>query len=620
MTDILDRCVTGLAYHQSGLLADAEAVYRSILHDEPDHEQALHYLGLLALDMGLPAEAASCWRRVLMIRPDHVPAMVNLANALQRDGDADGAISWCEAALARAPRTLAARMTLGSAFLAKGRVAEAVLVYRASIAAGATAPARAGLAIALLHDGDPQTALQEAEVATLQQPTLADGWFARGTALSTLKRSAEGVVALERAVYYAPRHAHARLNLGNALFDLDRLDEAEAALRHAIALDPRIPEAHASLGCLLAGAGRLAEAKVACATAIRLRPAFATAHWNLSFAHLLDGDFTPGWEEYEWRKQHDRFARDFPCRAGPEWCGEDLSGRTLLVHAEQGLGDTIQFARYLPLLATRGARVILACARPLIALLNPLAEVVDRTETWPAHDFWVDQMSLPRRLATTIDGIPAAGGYLHATPARTAKWAGRLSRGPRVGVVWAGNPEHSNDRRRSLPIEVLAPIFAVLGCEFVSLQVGARSAEITKRFGVADNSADLSDFSETAALVAALDLVIAVDTSTAHLAGALGCPTWVLLPLAPDWRWMTGRADSPWYASVRLFRQTRAGDWSGPIAEIAAALRRYIDRARNPVTSIPMVADTAVATVPQARSTSDTVADQSLSVARLVIS
>ena len=244
------------------------------------------------------------------------------------------------------------------------------------------------------------------------------------------------------------------------------------------------------------------------------------------------------------------------------------------MRAEQGLGDTIQFARYLPLLAERGAKVVLACAPPLVPLLRtiPGVTVAPKDGVLPAYDFWVDQMSLPRLFGTGAETIPAAQGYITADPARVAAWRPVARSRARVGIVWAGNPAYANDRRRSMPVAALAPILAVPGVEWISLQAGPASGAITAWFGIPDLSERLTDFAATAALVATLDLVITVDTSTAHLAGAMGKTAWVMLAHAADWRWMHGREDSPWYASMRLFRQSAPGDWAGVAQRVAAAV------------------------------------------------
>lgn len=330
-------------------------------------------------------------------------------------------------------------------------------------------------------------------------------------------------------------------------------------------------EAHASLGHLLARTGDLGGAVAANAAAIALQPDLAAAHWNQGVALLLAGDMEAGWRQYEWRKRH--FPGSFTTPPGPRWEGEALTGRTILVIAEQGFGDTIQFARYLPLLARRGARVVLQCASALVGLLGtiPGVEACSRG-TRPSYDCWVDQMSLPLLFGTTPATIPSPAGYLVPNPALAARWELRLPDGLRVGLAWAGNPLHSNDRRRSMPASALAPLVAVGHGALVSLQVGPRARDMAKLYGMADYASQMTEWSETAAAVSALDLVITVDTAVAHLAGALGIPVWLMLPHAPDWRWMLGRDDSPWYAGMRLFRQDRPGDWGGVADRVAAAL------------------------------------------------
>lgn len=430
--------------------------------------------------------------------------------------------------------------------------------------------ARINLVRALLAARQTEAALAAAEAALRQFPHIAELHFARGTALNALGRPADARQALTTAVALAPAHAPSHLNLGNACTDLDDPTAAEAHIRAALRLDSGLAEAHASLGFVLAARGRLAEAVAACEAAIALRPDFVQAHWNLATAALLAGDFGRGFTAYEWRKQHDRFRRDFINLPGPTWSGDDPAGRRILVHAEQGLGDTIQFARYLLLLAARGAAPVLACERSLLPLLSTLpgVQAVAKDSALPAYDAWIDQMSLPLAFGTRADTIPLAEGYLTADPMRVTRWRQRLPPEGAIGLAWAGNPAHSNDRQRSLPTEMARRVLAQAPGRFVNLQVGPRASET----GLPDLSPLLTDYAETAALVAALDLVVTVDTSVAHLAGALGVPCWVLLPFAPDWRWMLGRDDSPWYRSVRLFRQAAPGAWSSVIDAVGTAL------------------------------------------------
>lgn len=415
---------------------------------------------------------------------------------------------------------------------------------------------------ALLADECPDETLRVADELLSISPDHAEAAFLRGTALNALGDVERAVEALEIAIARDPRNAAAWLNLGNAFADLDQLGAAEEHCRKALHLAPDLAEAHASLGFILTSLGRLDEAVAACDAAIALRPDFAQAHWNEAVAALLAGDFALGFEKYEWRKRHDRFRHDFINLPGPQWDGSDPAGRTILVHAEQGFGDTIQFARYLPRI---GSRVVLCCDRPLVPLLGQLhgVDVLAKDAPIPAYDCWIDQMSLPRVFGTRLATIPAAEGYL-----RAEAWRSALPDGFKVGLVWAGNPAHSNDRRRSMPANAMQRLLAVPGVSFISLQVGARAGDLSLP------SPTLVDFAATASLVAALDLVISVDTAVAHVAGALGKPAWVLLPYAPDWRWLLGRSDSPWYSSLRLFRQRVPGDWDAVTEEVAVELAR----------------------------------------------
>jgi len=354
---------------------------------------------------------------------------------------------------------------------------------------------------------------------------------------------------------------------------------AEPQLRAAARADPALrPLALLLLGGLLSTHGRYAEAIRLLRKGLYIAPQLAAMHNSLALPLLLTGDYEAGWEAYEWRRHVVRS----PQLAGPEWKGEALDGRTLLVHAEQGLGDSLMFARYLPLLGRRAGRVILACEQPLIRLMRTVPGVASVVQAGrgrlPRYDCWAFTASLPHRFGTRPDSIPSPDGYLTAPAARTAAWARLLPDGCKVGLVWGGNPGLAGDEKRSMTLGALAPVLDTRGVTFISLQVGERSKEIGGRTDIIDVASWLTDFVETAAVIANLDLVIAVDTAVVHLAGALGKPTWVMIQRQPDWRWMLGREDSPWYASVRLFRQQHPDDWQPVIDRVAAALGRFAER------------------------------------------
>jgi tetratricopeptide (TPR) repeat protein len=608
-----DPLGNALLLHRAGRLAEAETAYRSLVAADPQNGAALSLLGSLLLRggrageavpflstavacdpddpelalahanallrAGRPVDAAVAYRALVERWPGKAAAWSNLAEALRAAGSPDASLVAADQALILAPELAEAQLGRGNALLALDRAAEAEAAFaRALEAKPGLAAAEIGRAAALLRLRRAEEASAAAERAASGAPNSAEAHFVLGCARRE-RGDAGAIDAFATAARLDPQHARAWQNLGNALVDADRAPEAETAYARAIELDPDSAAAYSGLGCALTAGGRIEPAIAAFDRALALRPDFAEAHWNQGFARLLVGDYANGWEQYEWRKRYDRFASTFPTLVGPAWEGEPLSGRRLLVYAEQGLGDALQFARYLPLLASEGARPILACDRRLVALLEtlgPSVEIVPKDAPLPPYDFWVDQMSLPRLFATRADTIPAAGGYLAAPQARTDAWRTKLPPGPKVGLVWAGNPEHSNDRRRSVPVETMRPVADLPGIRFVSLQVGPRAADVA-RFGggLVDVAPDLRDFADTAAVLANLDLLIAVDTSAAHLAGSLGVPVWILIPHAPDWRWLTGRDDTPWYGSARLFRQSAPGDWDGVISRVKETLATY---------------------------------------------
>jgi hypothetical protein len=343
--------------------------------------------------------------------------------------------------------------------------------------------------------------------------------------------------------------------------------------RTAISLDPALAEAHASLGSLLTMQARLPEAIEACEAAIHLRPDFAEAHWNLAIAALLSGDLPRGFAEYEWRKRHARYQADFPTLPGRRWDGSDPTGQTILVRAEQGSGDAIQFARYLPLIRAAGGVPILVCSPALVPLIQsiPGVQAIASSQPLPAHDAWIDQGSLAHVFGTTLETIPAPDSYLQADSVRVKAWRMRLPGGRKVGVVFTGNPKHPADRRRSVPLELIGKLPDIPGLSFVNLQHGTAAGGLR----LPDLTPWLTDYAETAALIENLDLVVTVDTSIAHLAGALGKKVWILLPHAPDWRWLLGRTDSLWYRSARLFRQPASGDWASVLTQVMREIERH---------------------------------------------
>lgn len=484
-------------------------------------------------------EAGELYRTALTLAPDEADAL-HLA----------GLVAYQSGAAARGPTLIGRAVRLrrtaeflcnhGLALEGAGRLAEAAAAARATV-----------------------------ELA----PDLPEAHINLGNAFNGLERFDAAVVALQRAVTLRPGDAKAHCSLGYALEKLERLPEAEAACRRAADLNPALGEAWSNLGRVLNEQGRTGEALGAYAAAVQARPDNPRDHWNLALALLLNGHLAEGFAEYEWRWRYDGFPSPRRSFTQPAWGGEPLEGRTILLHAEQGLGDAIQFARYAPVLAHLGGRVVLEAHAPLRRLLGPLEGVTTLATLGgplPDFDLHCPLLSLPR----LVGSIPTDVPYLRAEADAVAAWRARLGDGLKVGVVWAGNPGHANDRNRSLPLAALAPLLRTSGVRFFSLQKEPRPGdrETLTELGVTDLGPDLDDFTDTAAALAVLDLLVTVDTAVAHLAGALGRPVWLLLPFLPDWRWMTGRPDSLWYPTMRLFRQVQRGDWATVIEHVTDTL------------------------------------------------
>jgi Tetratricopeptide repeat/Glycosyltransferase family 9 (heptosyltransferase) len=405
-----------------------------------------------------------------------------------------------------------------------------------------------------------------------------------GITLILLRRCEEALEILDRALSISPDLAELFNNKGNALKYLARFDEALANYDRAIVLRPDYAEARSNRGNCLDEMGRYAEALACYNDALALQPGHADTHWNIAVNRLRAGDLKTGWVENEWRWKIKSLQVKHRHFGQPLWIGaEPIDGKVLLLHNEQGLGDAIQFCRYVPLLAARGARIVLEIDGPLKELVSGLDGVshsVVKGEALPDFDFHCPLTSLPLAFDTTLDTIPSTVPYISAG-APVADCGARLSQNlPRIGLVWSGNPIHNNDRNRSMPLESLLPLLDVKA-QFVSLQKDVRRSDeavLRERSDILNLGAELRSFADTAALIGQLDLVISVDTSVAHLAGALGRPVWILLPYVPDWRWLLDRDDSPWYPTARLFRQSQTREWHSVVDRMQRALTEFVAR------------------------------------------
>jgi hypothetical protein len=420
------------------------------------------------------------------------------------------------------------------------------------------------------------------------RPQSAEAWNGLGESMRQTGNLVEAIHALRRATELNPNYSDAHLNLGIALGEHDKLQEAIDSINRAVQLDPQNPYAHCNSGIAQSFVMQLDLAEKSYQRAIELRPEYAVAHHALALLQLVQGRFEEGWRGYEYRWKLPTAPKPYEFNR-PKWTGEDLIGKTILLHTEQGLGDSLQFVRYVPLVARQAAKVYFYCQPPLIQLFSQLNDVTlltDPNQKIPPYDFHCPLMSLPLAFGTRLETIPAEVPYLHADEKLLQDWKPKLdwSKKLRIGIVWSGNPKHKSDRQRSIPLRALAPLGEFTDqIAFYSLQVGPPALQISEvpELKLIDLSADLQDFTDTAAVIQQLDLVISVDTATAHLAGALARPIWILLAYVPDWRWLLDRSDSPWYPTARIFRQTQAGDWSPVVESLISEIELLLGAAEN---------------------------------------
>jgi tetratricopeptide (TPR) repeat protein len=434
----------------------------------------------------------------------------------------------------------------------------------------------------------PDAAFAEVAVPTAAELARSPAWhFQRGTELYRQGHLDDAIAAYRQCVALEPDYPNARYHLGVALGDVEQYDEAIGHLHAVLTKEPERAEAYNSLGYLASLRGQPYQAVAYYERAIALHPHYAQAHVNLGMTPLQLGNYQRGFAEYEWRGPTGPFT---PWRCPhPRWDGRPIPDKTLLIHTEQGAGDAIQFARYLPLAAQRCGKLLLGCRQdliPLLATLPGIAELRDaETLTVAEFDTYLSLLSLPHVFGTTLATIPAVVPYFDVAAMRRRKDPTTLpqlapSAGPKVGLVWGGSPTHPQDRHRSCALQEFLPVLRTPGMVFYSVQKGARRHELTELPGglpVQDLATLVGDYGDLALILAQLDLVLSVDTSVAHLAGALGKPVWVLLSAVPDWRWLLEGETTPWYPTMRLFRQTRPGDWAEVMPRVAQALVAWRD-------------------------------------------
>lgn len=570
-----------LELHQDGDYRAAAALYRAMLQSNQENAQIWGLLGSACRMNGDAAEAVNSLERAVACAPHRIELKAEYAIALAEAEQHQEALNLLDGLLpalqAQNQDAAIVYAAMGDACLALNRYEEAVGYYRTGLEKEPNnATASVNLATALQRLDRLDEAIEAYEAAVREEPDNLLALNNLGIALHDAGRDDDALPLLQCACALAPDDPGVRTDLAAVLHRSGHLDEAEDALNKALSCDAGFARAWSNLGNLLQDKLRLTEARMAHECALAREPAEPDYYWNYAMTLLLDGRIAEGFAAYEWRRNKPGFVK--PPVTGPEWDGTSPAQQTILLYSEQGLGDSIQFSRYAKLLAEMDATVIIACPPALKKVLGTLGEsitVVSAFKDAPLYDCHAPLMSMPHLMRGLVDDIPAETPYI-AVPPNTLSPLPPKTKELRIGLVWAGNPEHPADRRRSMSLGPLRPLFDIDGIEWVSLQGGDVSAEIAEAGApLLDLEPIRNSLDDTAAAIAELDLIISVDTAAAHLAGALGRPTWVMLPHAPDWRWQIGRDDSPWYPTLRLFRQPAPDDWDSVVSTVADALKDY---------------------------------------------
>jgi tetratricopeptide (TPR) repeat protein len=608
-------------HHDGVRLDEAKQLYQRILAADAAHAKSLHGLGLIARQTG-DFEGAIRWiGQAISADPNEAAYHFSLGGVLQGQRRFDDAFAEFKEALALSPNRAETHNAIAAIMQLQGKLQEAKTHYERAVALQpAYAAAFCNLGVVLQNLGDPDGSVACQRKAIALRPDLAEAHNNLGLVLRQQGKLDEARTHYDRAVNLRPNYveAHCNLavllrqqdrleeslacllkslelrpnfapafdNLGNTLRDMGRLDESAASHQQALAIAPNYAKAHNNLGVTLRKQGKLSEARASHNRALELEPAVPDFRWNLSLIDLLEGKFEAGWKGYESR--HERGVhrpRSFP---KPQWYGEPLNGARILLHSEQGLGDSLQFLRYVPMVSAAGGTVILdvpASLRRLAAQLPGVHALTTNGQPLPAFDCHAPLMSLPLAFQTSLDSIPTQVPYF-TVPEDALRAVEDLEWNDtklRVGLVWSGNPICTEDRIRSVHLSHFQPFLGIDGCEFFSLQMGAAASQLeASELGamqerITDLRFAIKDFADTAALMTHLDLVITADTSVAHLAGAQAKPTWTLIPFSPDWRWLLEREDSPWYPTMRLFRQPKFGDWQSVMDRVHSELAKQVE-------------------------------------------
>ncbi len=615
----------GVVMHQTGDIPHALQLIKSAIAVDSSRPLYHYNLGEVCSAAKDFEEAKAAYSKAVELEPGAAGAWFGLALANYSQGDASETIAHCRRALALLPNMAEAQRLLAMGLVASRDFAAADVCYQQLLQltpndgtalwqwgtlacemgnfdrargchqrAIALQPRMAELNLGLgdveATAGEWAAAIAAYQTALVLNPDLASAHKQLGAAYQATGQFEAAIEHYRRAIALAPNVAAVHYNVGTALGSLGRRDEAANCYRAALRIDPRYVDALVNLGGYYQKLPDAAQALACYERALAIKPDDAKAHFNRSLIWLGEGKLAEGWPEYEWRQKVAKFpVHSFDV---PQWNGTPLPDKTLLVHAEQGLGDTIQFVRYLPQVRERCGRAMFMVHPALVEFFKQagIADVFDDERRPPPADFHVPLMSLPRTFQSTLDTIPSATAYLTIEPVLVDEWRTRLTRidGFRVGICWQGSPTLESDHLRSFPLSSLAPLANVPGVRLLSLQKVnglEQLAALDGRFDVVDLRPEYDEergaFLNAAAVIKNLDLVVTADTAIAHLAAALGAPVWIALPMRADWRWLQDRSDTPWYPTVRLFRQAKSGDWAELFARMAAELRREVDRSQT---------------------------------------
>ncbi len=562
--------------------------FRKVLELNPDYALVHGNLGIALHESGKIDEAIKCYRKAITLKPNHVNTYFNLGNALKQQGKLEEAVTCYKNAIVLNPKEADLYGNLGNTYREHGKLGEAVECYRQAVALNPDNPGfHCNLGAALHESGSLDEAILSYKEAVRLDPDYAMAYSNLGSILQEAGKLNEAITIYKKVLTLKPNFVMAYCNLGSALHESGLLHEAKTCYEKAITLNPDYAMAYSNLGSILQEFGNIDEAINNYDRAIALNPDESTAHKNKSIALLLKENFTEGWPEYEWRLQtRTHSLREF---REPRWDGTPLNGKSILIHSEQGFGDTIQFIRYLPMVKAQGGHVIFECHKNLFRLLKNCTgtdKVIERSSNLVPEvqfDFHIPLLSLPGLFSTTMDTIPSDGPYITVDSDLVEKWHKIFNHDSnvKIGIAWSGNPSFKNNHNRSCSLSDFATLAEINELSFYSLQKGPTSVEnsIAPMLKITDLKNELkvvadcnNDFADTAAVISNLDLVISTDTAVVHLAGAMGKPVWTLLHSAPDWRWWLKRTDSPWYPSMRLFRQTQLNGWTGVFEQVKESL------------------------------------------------